>query len=65
MITIEYVYILMGLMLIAFAIYVATLLIAQGIGNTGLWIAFLVFLGVRGLGQAVLARGLTRQAFLR
>lgn len=54
-----------NLMLIAFAAYVAILLIAHGIGNTGLWIAFLVFLGVRGLGQAVLSRELTRKAFAR
>ena len=52
-----------NLMLIAFAAYAATLTLAQGIGNTGLWIAFLMFLAVRGLGQALLSRDLTRKAF--
>jgi MATE family multidrug resistance protein len=39
------------------------MLMAQDLGNAGLWTAFLVFLAVRGLGQAVLSRRLTRQAF--
>jgi MATE family multidrug resistance protein len=51
------------LMLLAFALYATTLLIAGALGNTGLWIAFLVFLSVRGLGQALLCPRLTRQAF--
>jgi MATE family multidrug resistance protein len=51
------------LMLLAFALYGATLLVAGSLGNTGLWIAFLVFLSVRGVGQALLCPRLTRQAF--
>lgn len=52
-----------NLMLIAFAAYGFAILAAPGLGNTGLWIAFLLFLGVRGLGQAALCPRLTRQAF--
>jgi multidrug resistance protein, MATE family len=51
------------LMLVALAVYGGTMLMAQDLGNAGLWTAFLVFLAVRGLGQAVLSRRLTRQAF--
>lgn len=51
------------LMLTAFALYGLTLLAAGSLGNTGLWIAFLVFLAVRGCGQALLCPRLTRQAF--
>jgi MATE family multidrug resistance protein len=42
-----------NLMLVALAIYLATWWALQGHGNTGLWIALLVFLAVRGLLQAV------------
>jgi MATE family multidrug resistance protein len=52
-----------NLMLIAFAAYGIAILAAPGLGNTGLWIAFLLFLGVRGVGQAALCPRLTRQAF--
>jgi MATE family multidrug resistance protein len=51
------------LMLAALAAYGATILIARDFGNTGLWIAFLVFLAMRGLGQAALSGRLTRRAF--
>jgi multidrug resistance protein, MATE family len=51
------------LMLGAFAAFAITLVVLQGIGNTGLWLAFLVFLGTRGLGQAALCPRLTRAAF--
>jgi MATE family multidrug resistance protein len=54
-----------NLMLLAFGVFGATLLVAQGLGNTGLWIALLIFLGVRGLGQACLYPRLTRQVFGR
>jgi MATE family multidrug resistance protein len=52
-----------NLMLAAFAVYAATLLAAQGLGNTGLWLGFLLFLAARGLGQAALAPRLTRKSF--
>jgi MATE family multidrug resistance protein len=52
-----------NLMLVAFAAYSLVLLASQTLGNTGLWIAFLVFLATRGLGQAVLCPRLTRQTF--
>jgi len=52
-----------NLMLVAFAAYSLVLLASQTLGNTGLWIAFLVFLAARGLGQAVLCPRLTRQTF--
>jgi MATE family multidrug resistance protein len=51
------------LMLAAFAAYAVVLGVAQELGNTGLWLSFLVFLAVRGLGQAVLCPRLTRRAF--
>ena len=51
------------LMLTAFALYGLTLLVAGSLGNTGLWIAFLIFLAVRGCGQALLCPRLTRRTF--
>jgi MATE family multidrug resistance protein len=51
------------LMLVAFAAYAGIILMAQELGNTGLWIAFLVFLTVRGAGQAALSPRLARQSF--
>ena len=51
------------LMLAAFAAYALVLLTSQDLGNAGLWVAFLVFLGVRGLGQAALFPRLTRESF--
>ncbi len=51
------------LMVAAFAAYALVLLAAGSLGNTALWIALLVFLGTRGLGQAVLSARLTRRTF--
>lgn len=54
-----------NLMLAALAAYGATLLLVQalGLGNTGLWLAFLSFLGARGIGQALAYPGLARREF--
>lgn len=52
-----------NLMLAAFAVYALVLLAAGSLGNTALWIALLVFLGTRGLGQAALSSKLTRRTF--
>jgi MATE family multidrug resistance protein len=54
-----------NLMLAALAAYCATLLAVQALdlGNTGLWLAFLSFLGARGLGQALAYPGLARREF--
>ena len=38
---------------------------ALGLGNTGLWLAFLGFLAARGIGQALAYPGLARRAFAR
>lgn len=54
-----------NLMLAALAIDLAVLALAQGLGNHGLWIALLIFLGARGAGQAWLYPRLTRRAFTR
>jgi multidrug resistance protein, MATE family len=51
------------LMLVALAVYGFVLLAAGGLGNTALWIALLVFLGTRGIGQALLCARLTKQTF--
>jgi len=51
------------LMLCAFAAFSVTILLAQGLGNAGLWVAFLVFLGTRGIGQAALYPRLVRSTF--
>jgi multidrug resistance protein, MATE family len=51
------------LMLIALAAYGLVLLSVGGLGNTALWIALLVFLATRGIGQAVLHRRLARKTF--
>ncbi|MBP1179123.1 MATE family efflux transporter [Methylobacterium sp. PvR107] len=53
------------LMLCALAAYCAMLAIVQvlGLGNTGLWLAFVVFLGARGLGQAIAFPALARRTF--
>lgn len=53
------------LMLIALVAYGAVLFAAGSLGNTGLWIALLVFLGTRGLGQALLWPRLVRRTFPR
>jgi len=52
-----------NLMVIAFAVYGAILLAAGDIGNTALWIALLIFLSARGIGQAMLYPRLTRKTF--
>jgi hypothetical protein len=52
-----------NLMILAFAIYGLVLLTAGSLGNTALWIALLVFLGTRGIGQAALCPRLTRRSF--
>ncbi len=51
------------LMLLSFAIYAAVLFSLQGLGNAGLWTAFLAFLAVRALGQAAMYPRLARAAF--
>ena len=52
-----------NLMLIAFAAYCAVLLAMGSLGNAALWIALLMFLGMRGIGQAILYPRLTRRTF--
>lgn len=51
------------LMLAAFAVFAAVVWAGGAWGNAALWTAFLVFLGVRGLGQAALYPRLARRAF--
>ncbi len=51
------------LMVIAFAAYGLILLAAGSLGNTALWIALLIFLGARGIGQAVLYPKLAKKTF--
>lgn len=51
------------LMLIAFVVYAGILLAAGNLGNTALWIALLVFLSARGLGQFILYPRLARKTF--
>ncbi|WP_267357591.1 MULTISPECIES: MATE family efflux transporter [unclassified Methylobacterium] len=54
-----------NLMLCALAFYGATLALVQalGLGNFGLWLAFVAFLGARGVGQAVAYPALARATF--
>lgn len=52
---------LRNLMLAAFATYLVVLYAGQGLGNTGLWLAFLAFLLARGLGQQALFPVLARR----
>jgi MATE family multidrug resistance protein len=52
-----------NLMVMAFALFVIVLFFMREAGNTGLWIAFLVFLAVRGSGQALLCPRLTKATF--
>jgi MATE family multidrug resistance protein len=52
-----------NLMIAALAIYLATWWTLSGLGNTGLWIAFLVFLLARGGLQAARYPGLVRSTF--
>ncbi|HEY8566984.1 MAG TPA: MATE family efflux transporter [Beijerinckiaceae bacterium] len=51
------------LMLLAFGAFALFLWLAQGLGNAGLWTAFLVFLGARSIGQALLYPRLARRSF--
>jgi MATE family multidrug resistance protein len=51
------------LMVVAFAIYGVILLAAGNLGNMALWIALLIFLSARGIGQAVLYPRLARKTF--
>ena len=54
-----------NLMMIAFALFAIVLFLMRDAGNTGLWIALLVFLGARGSGQGLLYPRLTRATFGR
>ena len=56
---------LRNLMLVALAAFGLTLFALQGIGNTGLWMAFLAFLGARAFGQALLYPRLAAESFRR
>ena len=51
------------LMVIAFIVYGAILLMAGDLGNTALWIALLTFLSARGLGQFILYPRLAKKTF--
>jgi MATE family multidrug resistance protein len=51
------------LMVIAFIAYGAVLLVAGDLGNTALWIALLIFLSARGLGQFILYPRLAKKTF--
>jgi len=51
------------LMIIAFAVYAGILLAAGSLGNTALWIALLIFLSTRGIGQALLYPRLAKKTF--
>jgi MATE family multidrug resistance protein len=52
-----------NLMMLAFALYLATWWALQSYGNAGLWIALLVFLAARGLLQAIRYPALVRTTF--
>ncbi len=52
-----------NLMLASLALYLTTWWLAAGWSNAGLWTAFLVFLGSRGIGQALAYPGLARRTF--
>ncbi|WP_262031531.1 MATE family efflux transporter [Microvirga sp. Mcv34] len=51
------------LMVLAFLVYGAILLVARDLGNTALWIALLTFLSARGLGQFILYPRLAKKTF--
>ena len=53
------------LMVIAFIVYGAILLVAGDLGNTALWIALLTFLSARGLGQFILYPRLAKRTFAK
>jgi MATE family multidrug resistance protein len=52
-----------NLMLLALALYLGASLALRPFGNAGLWIALLVFLAGRSVGQMLLYPGLVRRAF--
>jgi multidrug resistance protein, MATE family len=52
-----------NLMLIAVALFLVLVWLMAPQGNTGLWVAMLIFLAARGIGQALLFPRLTRRAF--
>lgn len=52
-----------NLMLIALATYLAAWLLLMPLGNTGLWLAFLIFLAARGTLQALRYPALERRSF--
>ena len=52
-----------NLMLVSLALYLTTWWAAAGWSNAGLWLAFLVFLGSRGIGQAIAYPSLFRRTF--
>jgi MATE family multidrug resistance protein len=52
-----------NLMLIALALYLAASLALRPLGNAGLWIALLVFLAARSIGQICFYPGLVRRSF--
>ena len=54
-----------NLMLAALTAFLVALLALQaaGLGNTGLWLAFLIFLAARGVGQALAFPALARRTF--
>ena len=52
-----------NLMLVALALYLIALLMLHDAGNAGLWLALLIFLGTRGIGQAFLYPRRVRATF--
>jgi MATE family multidrug resistance protein len=54
-----------NLMLVSFTAYLGLVWAAAPLGNGGLWLAMLIFLGIRGLGQALAYPGLVRRTFAR
>lgn len=52
-----------NLMLAALALYLVALLTLHSAGNAGLWLALLIFLGARGVGQALLYPRRARTTF--
>jgi MATE family multidrug resistance protein len=51
------------LMLASLALYLLTFYAASSLSNQGLWIAFIVFLGSRGIGQALIYPRLVARSF--
>ena len=54
-----------NIMLLASAIFLATWYLVADLGNDGLWLAFMVFLGMRGIGMHVYYRRAILPAFAR